>query len=111
MNKQNIISNIIGICLAFGYLFICYTVYNLQTEGSWGGFLCFLFALPFSIFSLIAINYIDGEFVFFYILNAIWWWFMGFCLGRCVSRNKQFLSIVLTVYITIMYLSMFFMWL
>ena len=107
MNKLDII----GICLAIGYLFACYIFTGFQVYGSWNIMLLALFAFPFSFLSLLVAYYTGGGPILFIAMNTIWWWFMGFCLGRCVSRNKQFLSIVLTAYITIMYLSMFFMWL
>ena len=105
MNKLDII----GICLAIGYLFAYYIFTGFQVYEIWNIMLLSLYALPFSLLSLPVAHYTGGP-ILFIAMNTIGWWFMGFCLGRCVSRNKQFLSIVLTVYITIIYLSMFFMW-
>jgi len=103
MNKPNIAGIIIGICLAAGYLFMCSFVSDLNFEGSWGGFFCFVFALPFSILPL----YAGVRFDLFLILNAIWWWLVGFYLGRCVLRKKIFSSIVLIGYLIIMCCAMF----
>jgi len=69
-------SSIVGFCFAIGYLFVCFVISGFQFEGSWGGFFCFLLALPFSILSMAILKYIGGSFILFLILNAIWWYFL-----------------------------------
>jgi hypothetical protein len=35
-----------------------------------------LLAIPFSFLSIAILKYIGGSFIFFLILNAIWWYFL-----------------------------------
>lgn len=51
------------------YLVVAIVVSASGTEGSWGGFVLFLLALPLSIISLIVSGYFDS-YLFFIILNT-----------------------------------------
>jgi len=71
MNK----ANVIAICFAVGYLSMCLFIWSLHFEGSWGGMIMFLLALPFSVLSIVISNSIGGAPAFL-IMNAIWWYFL-----------------------------------
>jgi hypothetical protein len=73
-------SRITGFGFSALYLLACFIIWILQFEGSWGGFFCFLLAIPFSFLSIVISNYFGGSFIFFLILNAIWWYFLGWLL-------------------------------
>jgi hypothetical protein len=89
-------SNIVGLGFAAAYLLICFGILGLHFEGSWGGFLCFLLAAPFSFLSIVVSNYLGGSYALFLILNAIWWYFLGkllFFLGKLLfSLGKSLYS-------------------
>lgn len=62
-----------AVFFALLYLLVCLCIQLMEFEGSWGGFLTFLLALPFSLLSLIATRYMGGEWLFIG-LNALWWY-------------------------------------
>ena len=62
-----------AVFFALLYLLVCLGIQLMGFEGSWGGFLTFLLALPFSLLSLIATRYMGGEWLFIG-LNALWWY-------------------------------------
>ena len=62
-----------AVFFALLYLLVCLCIQLMGFEGSWGGFLTFLLALPFSLLSLVATRYMGGEWLFIG-LNALWWY-------------------------------------
>ncbi len=65
--------NILPLFFSLSYFFVCLIIGGFSFEGSWGGFLYFILAMPFSIISLKITNYIGGMPLFIF-LNAIWWY-------------------------------------
>lgn len=68
-------SNLLAFSAAFIYFILCCLIKLVGFEGSWGGFLIFLLAIPFSFLSIIISKYIGGE-TSFILLNSFWWYFL-----------------------------------
>ena len=82
--------NKLGILLALIYLIASMVILGDSTEGSWGGFLLFVSAFPFSILSLFVSNYVNGPLAngVFIFLNAIWWFLLGWLITK-IFRKKR----------------------
>ena len=72
MNKLDII----GICLAIGYLFACYIFTGFQVYGPWNIILLSICAFPFSFLSLWVAYDIGGGPILFITMNTIWWYLL-----------------------------------
>ena len=68
-------SNLLAFSTAFIYIILCCLIKLISFEGSWGGFLIFLLAIPFSFLSIIISKYTGGE-TLFILLNSFWWYFL-----------------------------------
>lgn len=86
---MSFLKNRLGTLLALLYIIISIIILFSNTEGSWGGFLLFVSALPFSILSLFVSSYLNGplaNFVFIF-LNTIWWFLLGWLFTK-IFRKK-----------------------
>ena len=83
--------NKLGILLALIYLIASMVILGDSTEGSWGGFLLFVLAFPFSILSLFVSNYVNGPLAnwVFIFLNAIWWFLLGWINTKIFRKKIQ----------------------
>ena len=81
------IKNHLALLASFSYLLACFIISGYNYEGSWGGFLYFVLALPFSIISLMISNYIGGM-PLFIVLNAIWW-YVAFRLFSIIKNHYR----------------------
>lgn len=59
--------------VALLYLLACLCIQAAGFEGSWGGFLTFILAAPFSYLSLVISQYMGVKWLFVG-LNALWWY-------------------------------------
>jgi succinate dehydrogenase hydrophobic membrane anchor protein len=83
--------NKLGILLALLYLIVSIVVSVGDIEGSWGGFLLFASAFPFSILSLSVSKFLNNplaHFVFIF-LNAIWWFLLGWLITKIFRKKIQ----------------------
>lgn len=77
----------LGVVLSVAYLCLGLIVSVLEFEGSWGGMVMFLFALPFFIVSFILSSKMnDGGFLFVF-MNACWWYLLGNAVHILKSRR------------------------
>jgi succinate dehydrogenase hydrophobic membrane anchor protein len=83
------LKNRLGTLLASLYLTTSIIILFINIEGSWGGFLLFASALPFSILSLFLSSYLNGplaNFVFIF-LNTIWWFLLGWLITKILRKK------------------------
>jgi hypothetical protein len=72
--------------LASVHLLLCYWVFSSATEGSWGGFIVYLFDLPLSIPLTLVAQRLGGDGAL--IVGGTLWWF---CVGAALSKGARFL--------------------
>lgn len=85
--------SLFGIFLAGCSLVISLAVLSQQYEGSWGGFLLFLIALPISLTVLFLGNLFGFNLVPFIICaGVIQWYLVGWFIERAVKRSKSRVS-------------------
>lgn len=73
-----------GISFAIGFAVIEGLVFAQHFEGSWGGFLIFLLALPASLLALI----VGGHPIALLIAGLVQWYWIGSVIDR-VRRSKS----------------------
>lgn len=76
----------VGLMLACLHLVLCYWVFSSATEGSWGGFIVYLFDLPISIPLTLVAQRLGGDGAL--IVGGTLWWF---CVGVVLSKGVRFL--------------------
>ncbi|HEY3615348.1 MAG TPA: hypothetical protein VGK96_00965 [Candidatus Sulfotelmatobacter sp.] len=77
---------VVGLMLASVHLLLCYWVFSSATEGSWGGFIVYLFDLPLSIPLTLVAQRLGGDGAL--IVGGTLWWF---CVGAALSKGARFL--------------------
>ena len=88
---MSFLKNRLGTLLALLYITISIIILFSNTEGSWGSFLLFVSAFPFSILSLFVSNYVNGPLAnwVFIFLNAIWWFLLGWLITKIFRKKIQ----------------------
>ena len=79
--------SLVGSGLAIANLCLTFFVWSREFEGSWGGFLLFIFNFPVSMLSLIPVGW--NPWVFFSIVGPLWWYAVGAITERIWLRRRN----------------------
>ena len=81
--------NKLGLIFSLSYGLLSLIIMNIDIEGSWGGFILFILAFPFSFASLLVSNCFNnfiGNLLFIFI-NMLWWYFIGWLLSKIFFKK------------------------
>lgn len=84
-----IMKNKLGLIFSLLYGLFSLIILNADIEGSWGGFILFILALPFSFISLLISNYFNNFIgnLLFILINMLWYYFFGWLLSKIFLKK------------------------